>query len=1050
MRHSSEGPEMQRSLAARLAELYGSDIDPRISLSDAARTAEASTAPSRPSAAESRDALERLGSHAPIVSRYRLEKSIARGGMGEIFEVWDQELRRNLAMKVVRTPNADAVVPPRMLARFLEEAQITGQLDHPGVVPVHELGLDAEGRVFFTMQLVRGRDLERIFELVSDEREGWTMTRAIHVLLKACEAVAYAHAKGVLHRDLKPANIMVGHFGEVYVMDWGLARVRGREDTATESLDTMRHDDVADESRHELFTMVGDIIGTPAYMAPEQATGKVGEADERADVYAFGAMLYRLLTGVAPYDAPGEKQSAGHIVLALRERAPRPVESLAPRVSPELVAICEKAMSRLPGDRYASMLELAEDLRSFLDNRVVSAYETGAVAETRKWVRRNKPLASALAATLIALATGLAAAWVLKGQADAHARTADLQASITAEVNDFLNRDLLAAAAPGARGANVTIREVLEGAALELDGKFPDRPLIEAELRTTIGKTFEGLGEYARSLPHLERAWQLRRDALGDRSERTLISQAHYSVAFARAGQLDEGHRRMLEVVGEMTRTLGEDAPATLAARTDLALTESMLGNYEKARQRYEAVLETQTRLLGETHPDTLLTLENVGIAYQNQGRYEEANERLRAVLAARRRLDGPKDPASVNSLINVALNSAQAGDLAESEALFDEALDLVREIFGTDHPEYATALLNLGVLRTAQGRHDDADRVTREAVEIARRTVGENHPNFFTALSNLIYLQETRGQFDEALPARRQLIEKQRATLGANHLETLRSESNLAMTLLHVGQVDEAETRLRDVCQRFIVELGSDHPDALVARENLGNVMYRKGDPQQAYSLTREVLAGRKRTFGTDHPLVARTQMNLATLEQSFGRRDEAIENMRGALERFRSGLGTAHFDSVRCSLLLGEALSQQGDHRGALDVYEETLAALRDHDGESFQLGAMLYAAALCHHELGDEASAIAGLESALEVRRATEGPGAPGTLATLDTMSTLLVATGRYAEAEPLLLDLHEKRLESLGRRHRETRAARARLIELYESWDRPEDAASWRGR
>jgi len=181
--------------------------------------------------------------------------------MGAILKVWDEDLRRSLAMKVILGKGDGAIggeTPPvdrRLLARFLEEAQVTGQLDHPGIVPVHELGLDAEGRVYFTMKLVKGRDLKQIFELAFEEREGWNETRALGVILKVCEAMAYAHKKGVIHRDLKPANVMVGGFGEVFVMDWGLARVLGQKDThdlrlqpvaATSSLATERREERQD------------------------------------------------------------------------------------------------------------------------------------------------------------------------------------------------------------------------------------------------------------------------------------------------------------------------------------------------------------------------------------------------------------------------------------------------------------------------------------------------------------------------------------------------------------------------------------------------------------------------------------------------------------------------------------------------------------------------------------------------------------------------------------------------------------------------------------
>jgi formylglycine-generating enzyme required for sulfatase activity/tRNA A-37 threonylcarbamoyl transferase component Bud32 len=331
------------------------------------------------------------------------------------------------------TANVDA----KLLARFLEEAQVTSQLDHPGIVPVHELGLDADGRVYFTMKLVKGRDLRTIFELVEDGKEGWNDTRALSVMLKVCEAVAYAHKKGVIHRDLKPANIMVGGFGEVFVMDWGLARVIGRKDahdvrpapdleSALRSVHTARRDEREELAHSPVVTMDGDVMGTPAYMAPEQARGAVEEIGPRSDVYSVGAMLYHLLARTPPYMSPAMLARGRSVLEMVLEGPPEPLATLRRDLPNELVAICDKAMSREAAARYADTLELAEDLRAYLENRVVRAYETGAWAEARKWVRRNKALASATLGAVALLVAGLATSMFFKARADDKAREAEL------------------------------------------------------------------------------------------------------------------------------------------------------------------------------------------------------------------------------------------------------------------------------------------------------------------------------------------------------------------------------------------------------------------------------------------------------------------------------------------------------------------------------------------------------------------------------------------------------------------------------------------------
>jgi serine/threonine protein kinase/formylglycine-generating enzyme required for sulfatase activity len=366
---------------------------------------------------------------APGPHRYAVKGEIARGGMSVVLEVCDEELDRASAMKVMLGRGVSAgtdrggaspAAPEdgERLLRFLREAKVTAQLEHPGIPPLHALGTDPDGLVFFTMPVVRGQDLHAVFDLARAGKDGWSLPRAVGVLVKVCETLAYAHSRGVLHRDLKPTNVMVGPFGEVYVMDWGLAKRRG--DAAAPGPSSGAPPDsavAAGDGEVGPMTLEGAVIGTPGYIPPEQAAGRLDEVDERSDVYAVGAMLYQLLTGSAPYVELGKPLAPAAVLRAVLAGPPEPVLAISPEAPVELAAICEKAMARDRLERYASIREAGDDLRAFLENRVVRAHRTGPLVELRKWVVRNKLTAASMAAGLVLAMAGLAAAGLIESRA---------------------------------------------------------------------------------------------------------------------------------------------------------------------------------------------------------------------------------------------------------------------------------------------------------------------------------------------------------------------------------------------------------------------------------------------------------------------------------------------------------------------------------------------------------------------------------------------------------------------------------------------------------
>ncbi len=340
-----------------------------------------------------------LSGSEPSSARYERLELVARGGMGEVWRVRDHDLGREVAMKVIHASSGPETRrrAVSLLERFLHEARLLARLDHPGILPLHDVGLDDDGRVWFTLPLVRGDTLADLLA-----RKPASDAALIEILLRVCDALAYAHAQGVVHRDLKPSNVLVGRYGEAYVVDWGLARAGEREPRSPTHAAGPRR---ASETRH------GEVVGTPAYMPPEQAAGIQGEPDPRADVYALGAILYHALSGHAPYEPAAS--TSRDVLSQVRQGPPEPIERVAPHAPVELVAICAKAMQRDPGLRYASVAALADDLRAHLAGRVVRAHRTGALPELVAWTRRNRALALALSGVLAIFAIGLIA-WSLQ------------------------------------------------------------------------------------------------------------------------------------------------------------------------------------------------------------------------------------------------------------------------------------------------------------------------------------------------------------------------------------------------------------------------------------------------------------------------------------------------------------------------------------------------------------------------------------------------------------------------------------------------------------
>ncbi|NLI45709.1 MAG: protein kinase [Acidobacteria bacterium] len=347
---------------------------------------------------------------------------LARGGIGRILLVHDRHLGREIVLKELLGEFAvsrdtlsvsgagTAGTAPLTVIRFLREARVTGQLEHPSIVPVYELGIRPDGTLYYTMKRVRGRTLTQAL------RDCRTLTDRLHLLshfTDLCQAIAYAHSRGVIHRDIKPDNVMLGEFGETVVLDWGLAKVKGKKDIHRHELS---RDMQALQNGREGITLDGAVVGTPFYMSPEQAQGHLDQLDERSDVWALGAVLYEILTGHRLFGG----ESPIQVIFAVMHGRFTPPRQLEPSLPAELESICLKALQRDPADRYASARELAREIQSFQSGARVIAHEYTSWQHLRRFAVKNKPAIIAAGVILGVILVAL----VLLGIANARLREA--------------------------------------------------------------------------------------------------------------------------------------------------------------------------------------------------------------------------------------------------------------------------------------------------------------------------------------------------------------------------------------------------------------------------------------------------------------------------------------------------------------------------------------------------------------------------------------------------------------------------------------------------
>jgi eukaryotic-like serine/threonine-protein kinase len=764
------------------------------------------------------------------IGAYQLEALVGRGGMGEVYRARraDAQYEQKVAVKLMRAGRDTE----ELLQRFRTERQILARLQHPGIATLLDGGVTEAGQPYLVMQFVEGAPIT-----THANDHGLDRAARLRLFLKVCEPVQFAHTNLVVHRDLKPGNILVTGTGEVRLLDFGIAKLLDLETWGGST--------------------TGDLLLlTPEHAAPEQFLG--GPVTTATDVYALGVLLYELLTGARPF----QFVSPTELHRAVCEEDPRPPSiaasedssaartSVGPspvaadQIAGDLDAIVLKALRKEPARRYASVTELADDVRRHLNGFPVQARPETLRYVVSRYVRRHR--AGVLAG--VALAFALMALVVVSVRfavtTRAQARAIGRERDVAIEVSTFLE-NLFKAPDPFAVGParrdTLRIRDFLAEGAAKVRQELGGRPLVQARLLTVLGRAQTELGQLDAARQLLEEAAAIRRRELGPGPE-TATTEQSLAVVLLELGQ---------------------------AARA-----ESLF------RSAGEALMQDSLRARREW----VLALAGLGNSLQTQGRYPESEQAYRRALAVAEAGSGDSSPDLSGRLSDLANALTKQAKFAEAESLLRRSLALERSALGNDHPRVAIRLRNLALLLTNRGELEEAERLNREALAIYRARLPAGHPRTAATISNLAAVLARRGKFAEAEPLMREALAMQRALFGEHHIAVGRALVNLAALVDDEGRKSEALQLKREALDVLVASVGPEHPDVAVAHNNLAGSLHGMGRYAAALQEYEAALAIRRRKLGPTHPLVVHALIRTGQCLLDLGRPHEAEPRLQEA----------------------------------------------------------------------------------------------------------------------------------------------------------------------
>ena len=946
--------------------------------------------------------------------RFRILRPHAEGGLGRVSVALDSELGREVALKEIKPKWAD---DPDSRGRFTREAEITGGLEHPGIVPVYGLGAYPDGRPFYAMRFIRGNSLkdaiDRFHErrMASEKRdnksgvgrpfssteENLELRKLLQRLLDVCEAMDYAHSRGVLHRDLKPGNIMLGKYGETLVVDWGLAKPLGKtsdvhlpESPATATtigLSSLPEPALSPTSSGSDPTVMGSALGTLAYMSPEQAQGRLDLLSPASDVFSLGAILYQILIGQPPYEARSREELLRQ-AQAGEFRAPR---TITPQIPRPLEAICLKAMSLRPSDRYSSAAHLAADMERYLADEPVMAFREPVSLRARRWAKRHQVLVGSTAATVLAatVALGVLAA-VISGKNET-LRLTNNQLDL-AKTDAETKRALAEKNETHAREQSQLALQTLSSVIFDVQSSLinvPGGADVRQRLLTSILPQLDKVSTEFIAKSDVDRNTMAALVSLAD----TILQLGGGGSPLREEGERSGGEEsspeqnsatltaeRLFRRAHGMAKQLAQSDLHDPQNQQDLSILLQRLGDVylklgrtEDALARFEEE-EKISRALAESDPrdpqnqdDLSIFLSRLGDVYLRLGRTEDALARFEESLEISRALAG-SDPRDARKQHGLAISYIKAGDVLlklgqtnHALARFEESLEISRALAESDPSDVQNqrelsisferlgdVFLKLGRMDDALARFEEREKIARALAEADPRNV-QKQQDLSTSFRQLGDVFLKLGRTDDALVKFEEGLKIARA-LAESDPSSVENQRDLAVSYECLGEVALAIGKTEDALKYFSDELiiaerrmDADPSDAeakrftSVVHSFLGKVYLKLGRTDDALEKFEETLKIRRALAEAD-PSDPEKQRDLSASYFKLGDVYLKLGKAEDALERFEDdlkiSLALAKADPSDAEKQRDLALSYErlGDVFLALDRADDALAKFED----------------------------------------------------------------------------------------------------------------------